>query len=460
MTVRGMFAGRAAQRRDVRGTEGAPAYRRYVLGILTVVCTLNYLDRCLMILLLQPIKADLKLSDTQLGFLTGIAFGLFYATLGLPIARWSDRANRATITSAAIGLWGATVMLCLFVGNFVQLVLARVAAAIGESGCMPPTYSLLGDYFPRPAERTRAMALYMMAGPLAALVSFMLGGWLNKYYGWRTTFFLMGIPGLIVAALVKATVAEPRLLNMRDPLRTEIKGPRMTDVLKILWYRQASRHLALGVVMLYTMGLGLAPWYAAFLMRSHGMDTSELGVWLGLIFGLGGLAGIGLGGYVAGRWFAQDERGQMRLTAIMVSLTVPCLILFLLFGNRYLSLVALMPLVLVCNFFYGPTFALLQRLVPDNMRATTLAVVMLLANLIGMGAGPAAVGAMSDFLTPMLREDALRYAMLTMSLVALGAAYHFLKAGHVISDDLAAAQARLAVPQDTNPEVAHSTSAN
>src|SRR6266852_4948977 len=155
---------------------GSNAYKRYVLGTLTLVYTLNFMDRGLIMLLLQPIKEDLHLSDTQLGFLTGIAFALFYATLGLPIARWADRGNRATITSVAIALWGVTVMLCLFVGNFVQLVFARVAAAVGESGCMPPTYSLVGDYFPTSAERTRAMSVYMLANPLSTLGSFVVGG--------------------------------------------------------------------------------------------------------------------------------------------------------------------------------------------------------------------------------------------------------------------------------------------
>src|SRR6266853_1651165 len=185
------------------------AYRRYVLGTLMLVYTLNCLDRGAVVLLLQPIKDDLGLTDGQLGFLTGIAFGLFYATLGLPIARWADRGNRVTITSAAIGLWGATVMLSLFVANFFQLVLARVAAAVGESGAMPPTYSLVGDYFPEPAERTRAMAIYWLAGPLAMLISFIAGGRLNELYGWRVAFFVMGVPGLIVAALVAMTISEP-----------------------------------------------------------------------------------------------------------------------------------------------------------------------------------------------------------------------------------------------------------
>jgi MFS family permease len=416
-------------------------YKRYVLGTLTLVYTLNYLDRCLVILLLQPIKVDLSLSDTQLGFVTGIAFGLFYATLGLPIARWADRGNRATITSMAIGLWGCTVMLCLFVTNFIQLVFARIAAAIGESGCMPPTYSLLGDYFPAPAERTRAMAIYWLASPLAALISFVAGGWLNQLYGWRVTFCLMGIPALLVAILVKGTIAEPRTHGQYARV-LEWKLPRMVDVLSMLWGQRSSRHLSLAIILLFTMGLGLAPWYAAFMMRSHGMRTAELGVWLGLIFGLSGIVGILLGGYVASRWFADNERGQMRVSAAIIASLVPFFVLFLLLPKKQQALIALVPLIVVFNVFLGPTFALMQRLVAAEMRATTLAVVMLLANLIGMGIGPQVVGILSDSLTPVCGNDSLRYAMLAMSLVALWAAYHFWQVGRTVKRDLLAVEHR------------------
>jgi len=193
-----------------RRPELTPRHTGYLLSIVTLIYGLNYLDRGLIVLLLQPIKDDLRLSDTQLGFLTGIAFALFYATLGLPIARWADRGNRVTITSAAIGLWGVTVMSCVLVTNFVQLLLARVAAAVGEAGCMPPTYSLVGDYFPSPTQRARAMAVYWLGNPLAAVTSFIIGGRLNEAYGWRTTFFLMGLPGLAMAVIAKLTLIEPR----------------------------------------------------------------------------------------------------------------------------------------------------------------------------------------------------------------------------------------------------------
>jgi MFS transporter, Spinster family, sphingosine-1-phosphate transporter len=411
------------------------SYNRYVLGVLTAVYALNQIDQGLISLLLQPIQSDLHLTDTQLGFLTGIAFGLFYAVLGVPIARWSDYKNRVVIASAAIGLWGLTVMSCVLVRGYVQLIFARIAAGIGESGCMPATYSLVGDYFPAPKDRTRAMTIYMLAGPLAILVSFIAGGWLNEHVGWRLTFFFMGLPGLLMAAIVITSVKEPRTRGA-DTNPTERQMPSMTQVLRTLWRQHSSRHLSIAIVLLFTMGLGLSPWQAAFMMRNHGMQTAELGVWLGLIFGLGGLAGVGLGGYVAVRWLAGDERAQMRASAIMVAAMLPSMALFLLLPSKHYALLALILPTMVCNFFFGPAFALLQRLVVDEMRATTVAVVMLLVNLIGMGVGPQVVGFLSDLFKPSFGVDGLRYAMLIMSLVALWSAYHFWCVGRTVRQDL------------------------
>lgn len=423
------------------------AYKYYVLGMLTLVYTMNFIDRNLIILLLQPIKEDLHLSDTQLGFVTGITFGLFYAVVGLPVARIADRGgNRSTITSVAIALWGCTVMVCLVVSSFVQLVFARVAAAVGEAGCMPPTYSLLGDYFPDPAERIRAMAVYWLGVPLSALISLIAGGWLNERYGWRFTMFAMGVPALVVAVVFKMTVADPR-----KRAHTQFKDMRvrsMIGLLATLWRQESSRHLSVAIVLLFSMSSGLAPWYGAFMMRSHGMGTAELGLWLGLIFGSSGIVGSLLGGYVTGRWFSTNERGQMRLIAILIAALVPCHLLFLLLPHKHQALLAMSPLGVVFVSIYGPTFALLQRLVPDDMRATTLAVVMMLANLIGMGVGPQIVGILSDLLAPVMGLDSLRYAMLVVSLVAVWAAYHFWRVGQTVTADLAALPAnhRAAIP--------------
>jgi MFS family permease len=417
------------------------AYKRYALAAVTAVYTLNLVDRGLMALLLQPIKEDLQLSDTQLGFLTGIAFGLFYATLGLPLARWADRGNRVTITAAAIGLWGLTVMACLLVTNFLQLLFARIAAAIGESGCKPPTYSLVGDYFPEPAERTRALAVYMTGSYLSTLLAFVLGGWLNEQIGWRMTFFLMGIPGLLLAVVLKLTVAEPRV--RADGVRVQRPPqPAMRAVLTLLWRQPSLRHLGIALILLYTMGLGLGPWKAAFMIRSHGMGTAELGVWMGMIFTTAGIAGVLAGGYVAARWFADDERGQMRMSAVAVACSTVPYFAFLMLPQKHQALLALVPQVLTFGLFLGPTYTLMQRLVPDEMRATMMALVMLLANLIGFGIGPQVVGILSDVLQPMLGSDSLRYAMLSMSFVALWAGCHFWRVGRTIREDLAIVAAR------------------
>jgi MFS family permease len=413
-------------------------YKNYALGIFTLVCAINVLDRGLIILLLQPIKDDLHLSDGNLGFLTGIAFGLFYATLGVPIGRWADRGNRVTIISSAIGLWGLTVMSCLFVKSFIQLVIARVAAAVGEAGGMPPTYSLIGDYFPTAVERTRAMSIYMLSDPIAVLLSFIVGGWLNTRYGWRMAFFLMGVPAMLVAVLVKLTVREPRQSG-RAAVASSLEKRRslgMTTIVRVLWKQPSSRNLGLGLIFVFLMGVGLSPWYAAFMIRSHGMRTDELGIWMGLIFGAGGIAGVLLGGYSATRWFADNERGQMRLCAMLMASMVPCLAVFLLVPGEVQALLALIPVTVTGSFIFGPTFALMQRLVTDEMRATSLSVVMLLANLIGMGIGPQAVGFLSDAMKPALGDNSLRYAMLIVSCVAWLAALHLWRAGRTVKKDL------------------------
>jgi predicted MFS family arabinose efflux permease len=280
------------------------------------------------------------------------------------------------------------------------------------------------------------MSIYMLAGPLASLLSFGIGGRLNEIYGWRVTFFLMGIPALAIALLVKLTVREPRM-QVREAPAPVSRAPRTLDVVKIIWCQRSSRHLNIGLVLLFLMGYGLVPWYAAFMMRSLDMRTGEVGIWLGLIFGISGIAGILSGGYITGKWLAQREPLQMRLSALTVALLVPGLAAFLMLPQKHAALAALALLCVTWGFCYGPVYALMQRLVRDEIRATTLAITMLFANLIGMGVGPQLVGVLSDAFAPRLGSDALRYAMLVTSLVALWAAYHFWQVGKTVRHDLA-----------------------
>ena len=413
------------------------AYRRYVLVVMTAVYTLNLVDRTLISLFLQSIKDDLHLSDSELGLVTGIAFGLFYAAFGIPFGRWADRGNRVTLTSIAIGLWGLTVMACQLVINFGQLVGARIAGGIGEAGSRPPTYSLLGDYFPDPIERTRAMSIYFAGGPLSGLVGYFVGGWLGATHGWRGTFFIMGIPGLVLAVLVKATIAEPRVHGATAQSHEPVIPP-VRAVLSTLWTHRALRHLSLALISLFIMSMGLTPWFAAFMVRSHHIATAELGIWFGTIFGLGGLAGALTGGYAATHWFPKNERAQMRMAAVSIAALTPCYVAFLTLPQQGLALLSLVPLVFVGNIFQGPAYTLMQRLVSDETRATTMAVVLFLMNLVGYAVGPQLVGFLSDALLPVAGTDSLRYAMLATSSVTLWSAFHFWKAGDAAPADLAA----------------------
>lgn len=413
------------------------SYKRYALAAMTTVYTVNLFDRGLMYLLLEPIKKDLSLSDTQLGFVTGIAFGVFYAGLGIPIARWADRGNRVTITTLAIGLWGLTSMLYMFVSNFFHLLLARIAAGIGDSGGPAPMYSLLGDYFEKAAERTQAMYVWTLAGPLSALLSFVAGGWLNERYGWRLTFLLIGLLGIALAFVVKATLIEPRE-RMHAARTTEAKPWSLSEVVAVLWRQRSCRHLTLSLILLVTVAQGVTTWQAAFMIRMHGISTSELGVWMGLIMGGGGVAGLLLGRFVVGRWFADNDRAQVRLAAVSITASGPLFVVFLMASSKEQALLVLFLQFVLLMAFSASLFALLQRLVPDAMRATAMTVQLFFANIIGMGVGPLMVGVLSDLFQPTFGAEGLRYALLIMSLLWIWAGYHLLRVGRTIEADLLA----------------------
>jgi MFS family permease len=410
-------------------------YRYYALALLTLVYLVHLLDRILVGLMLEPIKLEFGLSDTQLGFLTGMAFALFYATLGLPIARWADRGNRVRITSLAIGLWGITMTACLFITGFYTLLLARICAAVGEAGCMPPSYSLVGDYFSKAAERARAMAVYMSGSALSSVVGFVGGGWLIENYGWRIALVAIGMLGIALALVVSSTLVEPRATAGASQ-SLERPSQSLRSVLAALWQQRTTRHLSTALIVVYTLGLGLSPWYAAFMVRNHDMGPAQLGVWFALIFGLGGVAGAILGGHLAGGALRGNERGQLLLTAWSVAFLLPCYAISLSARSQATALAALVPTAIIFGIFLGPCFALLQRLVGDRMRATAMAVVMLLANLIGMGLGPQVVGLLSDWLLPIAGVDSLRYAMLIVACVAFAAADQFRQAARTVRADL------------------------
>ena len=414
-----------------------PGLRRYVLGILLVVYTFNFIDRQILSILMESIKRDLALSDQSLGFLSGFAFAAFYATLGIPMALWADRGNRRNLIAVSLALWSAMTAACGLAQNFWHLALARIGVGIGEAGCSPPAHSMISDYY-HPGERATAIGIYALGIPLGVMFGLFLGGWINEVFGWRKAFFLLGIPGIALAVLMRLTVPEPQR-GLSDARRDEGTRPSFGETLRFLWRRPAFVHLSLGAGLACFLGYGLITWLPAFLIRSHGMKTGEIGLWLGLLMGVVGGVAMFSSGVLADRLGRRDVRWSAWTVAIAFLVPVPCSALAFLVESRTLALLGLVPAVVAANFWQASTLAHAQGLVRLRMRAMASAILLLIANIIGLGAGPWAIGAVSDALAPRFGADSLRYSLLAFGALGPWIAWHFWQGGKHLSADLARA---------------------
>ena len=408
------------------------AYKHYMLGLLTVVGAFNYLDRGVLSLIMEPIKQDFQLSDSQLGLLTGFAFALFYALAGIPIARWADRGNRNTVVFVTTALWSAMVALSGVVGNFTQLLLVRIGVAVGEAGCLPPAQSLIADHFDR-SERPHAMAIYWLCSPISMLMAYLGGGWLVEFVGWRITFMVIGVPGILLAILVKFTLREPRL---KQKATRVVEHPPFKKVLNTLWQQHSFRHIVMAFCVSYFFGAGIAVWMPTFFIRSYGMETGELGTWLALVYGVTGLFGTYLGGVLVNRYAACKEALQMRAVALVFILSGLLSVMVYLSSNKYIALALLAMIGIIGALSNGSVFSAIQSLVNDRMRSVAIALLFLLANLIGLGLGPIAAGVLSDLLTPMFAQESLRYSLMVLSPGYLWVAYYYWKASNTIEADI------------------------
>ena len=414
--------------------------RYYALGLLTVVYTFNFVDRQLLSILQESIKADLLLSDQQLGLLTGFAFALFYTVAGIPIARYADRNNRRNVVAIAIALWSFMTAISGLVQNYLQLLLARIGVGVGEAGGSPPAHSMISDIFP-PERRASALAFYSMGINFGILFGFLAGGWLNEFFDWRVAFFVVGAPGIVVALFVRYTLREPirGLMEDRQDVATDTPFP---VVLNLLWSRLSFRHLAIGGALNAFAGYGSSNWTASFMIRSHDMSTGELGTWLALIMGVGGAIGVFWGSYIAERLAKFDVRWYMWMPTITGMICVPFMIATYVVEGAYTALVVSIVPGVLFNVYLGNSLAMTHALVGLRMRAVASAILFFLINLIGMGLGPWGVGLLSDMLSAELGSESLRYAMLYLLPAAMGwSAVHFLLASRTLQKDLEAAPA-------------------
>ena len=436
-------------------------YRQYMLMLLTVVAVFSYLDRGVLALALESIKEEFQLSDSQLGFMGGFSFALFYAVVGLPIARWADRGNRNHVVTFTTGLWSLMLLACGLVGNFWQLLLFRVGVAVGESGCHPVGQSLIADYFAR-SERPKAMAFYWLCAPVASILSYIGGGWLIDQVGWRITFMAIGLPGILLAVLVKVTLREPRLQcqnqNQNQSQSPEL-APSIMQTSKALWSGKSLRNIVICSCFTMFFSFGITIWIPAFFIRSYGMDASSVGLWYGLGYGVLALFSTYCGGYLASRFAPDNETLQMKAMACLLVVGTVLLCLCFIVHHKMASLVlmflstgALLPLST------GPIYAALQALVEKPMRAVALSIIYLLSNLIGMGLGPMVVGFVSDLLAPSLGQESLRYSMLLITPVLFLTAYHLWKAGVTVEEDIRAVEAKNKAQETIETSETHSLS--
>jgi len=405
------------------------------LVILFFVSFFNYMDRYMLAVLLPAIKADLGLSDTQIGFITGLAFTLFYATMGIPIARLADRKSRKTIIAIALSFWSLMTMLCGLAQNFIQLALARVLVGVGEAGASPPSHSLIADYFPL-EKRATAISFFNIGAPVGILVGFLAGGWLTEFFSWRIALITVGAPGILLALVVAWRLVEPPR-GHADGHTAEAETPSLLFVFRTLWGNKTFRHISLGTGVYTILWLGVVQWLPSFYVRTHEMSLGTVSTWLAFILGGSQLIGILAGGFVADRLGRLDLRWYAWVPSLAMLGSTPVFAYTFLTDNSIASMISLFFPFMIGVMQGAPTFAIIQGVSDISMRATAAALMLLIANLIGGGLGPQAVGILSDLWANTYAEDSLGYALLWVSLIAgFWAALHYGLASKTIATDL------------------------
>lgn len=412
-----------------------PNYKYYALGILTTVYIFNFIDRQILVILQESIKADLGLSDTQLGLLSGISFAIFYVTVGIPIARMADKGVRRNIIAVSIAAWSFMTALSGAAQNFVQLLLARIGVAVGEAGGSPPAHSMISDIFP-PHQRATALSFYSMGINFGILIGFILGGWINDWLGWRWVFVVIGVPGILWALVVRFTLDEPPRAFSGQAGKV-IEAPPLKEVMHILWSRKSFRHLSVAAGLHAFVGYGVGQWIASFFIRSYNLtSTGEVATWLGLTVGIAGAAGTLLGGYFCDALSVRDRRWYVWLPAIATVAAVPFSLTVYLLNNFYLALSIYIIPVFFGAMYLGPTIAMAHGIVSPRMRALTSAMLFFVLNLIGLGLGPLLTGMLSDLLRDTYGNESLRYALVSVVLVYLWSTFHYLMAARTLREDL------------------------
>lgn len=425
------------------------AYAHYVLGVLFLVYVINFIDRQVLSVFIGPIKEEFGVSDTAMGLLVGLAFALFYTIAGIPIARWADRGNRRTIIALGLTVWSAMTVTCGLARSFVQLALARVGVGVGEAAGSPPAHSLISDYFPV-ERRATAMGIYSWGIYVGSALAYLGGGYLRTHFEWRTAFIVLGIPGLLVALLVRFTVHEPpRGYSEKAQTKTELvdgewgitgqpaaaETTTFGETLSHLLSCRSWVYLVAGTCFLSLTGYGVLMWGYEFFGRIHAMPPMTIGMWMAGIVGIGGSIGSYSGGALADRLGRHDPAWYMRLPALVTAVSVPLAVAFLMAESSAAAMSFFFVFYILANFYVPAMHTINQNLSKLRMRATAAAILLFIVNLVGAGAGPFVVGLLNDVFAASYGQEAIRYSLLSVAMTGIfGAGFLWLSSRHLASD--------------------------
>jgi predicted MFS family arabinose efflux permease len=412
------------------------SHRRRALVLLFVVSLFNYGDRNMIGVLVPAIKADLGLSDTEIGFITGLAFSLFYALMGIPIARLADTVSRKGVVSVALAVWSAMTVACGLAQNFVQLALARVMVGVGEAGATPPSHAVIADLFPK-AKRAFALSIYALGSPVGVIVAYLAGAWITQEYGWRITLFVFGLPGILAAVAVYVFLPEPPRGHSDAADGEAVTPARLGEALRHLMTKPAFRHNAIASGLFAFLWFGLMSWMPSFFTRTHAMPIATVGAWLALALGVSQFLGVWVGGVLGDRLAKRDLRWYPWLCGWVMMLSAPFYFIVFLSPDPMLAIGVLFFPILIAIMQSGPQHWITQAVAGARMRATAAALYLLIVNLIS-GFGAQTIGILSDALRETYGVNSLGMALLGVAVtLSVWAGLHFFLAARTLAADIA-----------------------
>jgi len=368
--------------------------RAWVLAVLTLTYTFDHVDRQILVILLEPIKTELNLADAHLGLLTGLAFAAFYATLGIPVALWADRGNRRNIIALALSIWSAMTALCGFAQTFWHLLIARMGVGVGEAGGTPPATSMIADLYP-PQERATALGVYTSGIGLGIMAGFALGGYVYELYGWRAAFFVAGVPGLLLALIVRFGIREP-VRGLADQRRDDGPIPTLGETMKFIFGQSSYLWLMTGCLLICISANAFLVFTSSHLQRTYGLTPGQVSLPLGVLIGGVGSLGAVVLGRVCDVLSKRDMRWRPLIIALCAATALPFAWMFLRAPGVEMAYAWNIVPSFIGLIYASVAYTASQELVKLRMRSFASAFMLFCLTLIGIGFGPAIAGLLSD----------------------------------------------------------------